>query len=142
MSFYLLDTDIWIGLARGDANLIQQVYTLDAAKVVTCAVVKAELLFGARKSQRVDENLEGIADLLEPFGSLPFDDRAAEHYGVIRTILESAGTPIGANDMLIAAIALANDCVVVTRNKREFERVPGLRVLNWTENRRVRTARS
>ncbi len=142
MSFYLIDTDIWIGLARGDADLIKQVHTLDASKVVTCSVVKAELLFGARKSQRVDENLEGVADLLEPFGSLPFDDRAADHYGVIRTILEMAGTPIGANDMLIAAVALANDCTVVTRNSREFERVPGLRVMNWTGSRRVRTARS
>ena len=82
-------------------------------------------MFGARNGQRVDWKLEGFGRLLKPFESLPFDDAAAEHYGLIRNILKKAGTPIGANDLLMASIALD---LVVTRNQREFTRVPGLRV--------------
>jgi len=73
-----------------------------------------------------------VRRLLEPFVSLPFDDRAADHYGVARATLEQAGTPIGANDLLIASIALAHDCLLVTRHSREFERVVGLRVAVWS----------
>lgn len=101
------------------------------SQVFCCSVVRAELLFGARKSQRVDWNLEGFSRLLQPFESLPFDDDAAGHYGLIRAVLERAGTLIGANDLLIAAIALARDLVLVTRNHREFARVPGLRIEEW-----------
>jgi tRNA(fMet)-specific endonuclease VapC len=68
---------------------------------------------------------------LEPFVSLPFDDLAAGHYGLIRATLERAGTSVGANDLLIASIALAHDCLLVTRNSREFEGVVGLRVETW-----------
>ncbi len=130
----LLDTNVWIALARGEAAVINRVHQLDATKVVSCTIVRAELLYGARKSQRVYENLEGMTDLLAPFQSLPFDDRAAEHYGILRAVLERAGTPIGANDMLIAAIALAHDAVVVTANTREFDRVPGLKVITLSRN--------
>jgi tRNA(fMet)-specific endonuclease VapC len=63
--------------------------------------------------------------------SLSFDDQAAEHYGRVRPLLEHAGTPIGPNDLMIAAIALTHDATVLTRNEREFRRVPGLRVATW-----------
>ena len=63
--------------------------------------------------------------------SLPFDDRAAEEYGKIRAHLSSAGTLIGPNDLIIAATALAHACTVVTRNTREFSRVPGLLLEDW-----------
>ena len=63
--------------------------------------------------------------------SLPFDDRAAGHYSIIRTQLEAAGTPIGANDLLIASIALGSDLTLATRNVGEFRRVAGLRVDEW-----------
>jgi len=84
-------------------------------------------MFVARKSQRVDSNLAGFTRLLQPFESVPFGDEAAAHYGLFRAILERAGTPIGANDLLNAAIALRRDLVLVTRNHQEFARVPGLR---------------
>ena len=88
--------------------------------------------YGARKSQRVEENLISAERLLQPYTSLPFDDRAADYYGSIRAFLERTGTPISANDMLIAAIALAHDCILVTRNTREFHRIPGLRIEDWS----------
>lgn len=96
-----------------------------------CSVVKAELLFGARNSSRVAENLERLDRFFAPLESLVFDDLAAEHYGVLRAWLRREGSPIGANDMLIAAIALANDATLATRNLDEFRRVPGLRVQRW-----------
>lgn len=89
------------------------------------------MLFGARRSTRVDENIKELGAFLEPFVSLPFDDVAASHYGALRQQLEASGTPIGANDMLIAAIALASDLAVATLDHDDFRRVPGLRVEAW-----------
>ena len=131
MTEYLLDTNIWIGLARGEAGLQKRLQGLRVSLVHCCSVVRGELEFGARKSQRVEANLSGFARLLAPFDSAPFDDGAAARYGVIRAVLEAAGTPIGGNDLMIAAVALARDWVVVSRNAREFVRVPGLRVEVW-----------
>ena len=130
-SLRLLDTNIWISLARGEHALTEQLRSMNAGQIASCSIVRAELMFGARKSRRVAENLEGFRRLLEPFQSLPFDDLAAAHYGLIRASLERAGTLVGANDLLIASIALANDCILVTRNHREFERIVGLRVEIW-----------
>lgn len=110
---------------------MSQSTALKPSQIFCYRVVRAELMFGARKSQRVDSNLEGFARLLLPFESVPFDDEAAAHYGLIRAVLERAGTPIRANDLLIAAIALRWDFVLVTRNHGEFARVPGLRTEAW-----------
>ncbi len=128
---YLLDTNVWVGLARGEDGLMTKIQGLGPSRIVSCSVVLAELMFGARKSQRVEANLIGVTRLLSPFESLPFDSDAASHYGVIRADLERAGTPIGSNDLLIAAIARSRDLLLVTRNMREFVRVAGLRVEQW-----------
>jgi tRNA(fMet)-specific endonuclease VapC len=91
------------------------------------------LFYGARKSQRPQRSLEKQHQFVNHFVSLPFDDEAAEVYGQIRAELERAGTPIGPNDLMIAAIAIANDVMLVTHNAREFRRVKGLRleIGNW-----------
>lgn len=96
-------------------------------------MTKAELYYEARKSERVEHNLEILRRFFEPFVSLPFDDRAAEEYGLIRADLERAGTPIGPNDLLIAALARSRDLGLVSPNSREFGRVAGLRVGGFTE---------
>ncbi len=132
MKRYLLDTNIWIAMAKGETQLLHKVSRMFPSQIVSCSVVRAELLFGARKSQRVEANLTGLQRLLDPFESLPFDDDAAAHYGVIRADLERAGKPVGGNDMLIAAIARSRDVVLATRNVGEFARVGGLRVEAWT----------
>jgi tRNA(fMet)-specific endonuclease VapC len=131
VSLRLLDTNIWIALARSEPGPVARLRKLVPAEVASCSIVRAELMFGARKSRRVAENLEGFRLLLEPYVSLPFDDHAAGHYGIVRATLEQAGTPIGANDLLIASIALAHDCLLVTRNRSEFERVVGLPIEVW-----------
>jgi tRNA(fMet)-specific endonuclease VapC len=131
-STVLLDTSVCIELLKpqdrtAKARLLQQ--QQDA--VALCSIVKAELLRGARNSARVDENLQRLRTFFSPFSSLPFDDAAAEMYARHWVALRHAGTPIGHNDLLIASIALAADATVVTRNEREFQRVPGLRVVRW-----------
>jgi tRNA(fMet)-specific endonuclease VapC len=132
LSLHLLDTNIWIALAARETVPVNRLRRLAPEQVAGCSVVRAELMFGARKSRRVAENLEGFRRLLDPFISLPFDDAAAGHYGILRATLERAGTPIGANDLMIASIALTHDSILVTRNTREFERVVGLRLEVWS----------
>ncbi|MBI2929191.1 MAG: type II toxin-antitoxin system VapC family toxin [Verrucomicrobia bacterium] len=132
---YLLDTNACVGYLRGRSVTIRdRMMALPAEEVVLCSVVKAELYYGARKSERPVQNLAVLAVFFERFTSLPFDDPAAEAYGRIRAELEAAGTPIGPNDLLIAAIALSRQVTVVTRNSSEFSRVPGLQCENWEGN--------
>lgn len=98
--------------------------------MATSIVVACELRFGATKrqslvlSQRVDE-------LLKSIDVMPLDTGVDERYAEIRWALEQMGTPIGPNDLLIAAHALSLDLTLVSDNEREFSRVPGLRVTNW-----------
>jgi tRNA(fMet)-specific endonuclease VapC len=98
-----------------------------------CSIVLAELIFGARNSSRVEQNLRTIERFRAPFISLPFDDAAAEHYGAIRADLTRGGALIGPNDLMIAAIARANDLTLVTHNLSEFGRVTGLRIEDWED---------
>jgi len=87
--------------------------------------------YGAHKSPCREANLRLLAALFDRFASLPFDDPAAEQYGWIRAELATRGTPIGPNDLMIAAIALANELTLVTHNVGEFSRVTGLQVEDW-----------
>jgi tRNA(fMet)-specific endonuclease VapC len=128
----LLDTSVCVAWLDGrDLGVKRQLASLKREDLCLCSVVKAELLYGARASARVRENLERLQKLFALFPSLPFDDDASEHYGALRAQLRRAGTPIGGNDMLIASIALAADATLVTRNEQEFRLVPGLRVEVW-----------
>ena len=128
----LLDTDVCVAFLRGrDAPVRDRLLELPPAEVFLCSVVKAELWVGARRSARVAENLRTLEAFFEPIASLPFDDEAAARYGSIRAQLEREGRSIGGNDTLIAAIALAADATLVTRNADEFRRVPGLRLEVW-----------
>jgi tRNA(fMet)-specific endonuclease VapC len=128
---YLVDTNVCIAALNGKDRHVAKLFRLHANHIVLCSVVKAELLFGAQNSAKIAANVRSIESLFDLFTSLPFDDDAAKHYALIRAVLRNAGTPIGPNDMLIAAIALANGASVVTRNVVEFSRVPNLSVETW-----------
>lgn len=129
---YLLDTNICIALLKGDdRKLTARILSLPPRSIHLCSVVKAELLFGARNSRRVEDNLERLAKFFEPLQSLPFDDAAANQYGVLRAQQSRDGALIGGNDLLVAAIALAEDVALATRNHKEFGRIAGLRLLDW-----------
>lgn len=94
---------------------------------------QSRLLFGARRSERVEANLQRLKVFFLPLNSLPFDDRCAEHYGLIRADLLAQGTPIGPSDLMIAAIARAHDATLITHNGGEFSRVIGLRMEDWEQ---------
>jgi tRNA(fMet)-specific endonuclease VapC len=129
---FLLDTNVCIRILNGSSPPVAaRLQATNPAEVRLSAVVKAELLYGARKSTRIDDNLRLLRRFFTPFVSLPFDDRCAEEAGLIRLDLERSGRPIGPNDLLIAASARAHDLVLVTHNRREFGRIPGLRVEDW-----------
>lgn len=129
---YLLDANACIGLINGTAPSLAARFRRESpASLCLSSVVRAELVFGARNSGRAAENLRLIGAFWEPLISLPFDDHGAEHYGLIRAELKRQGRLIGANDLLIAATALAYAVTLVTHNTREFGRVPGLNLTDW-----------
>jgi tRNA(fMet)-specific endonuclease VapC len=107
---YLLDTNTCIAYLNGRAvGVRRRLQALPPAEVTLCSVVKAELLYGASKSTNPPAVLAKLQRFFTPLTSLPFDDAAAQAYGAIRAGLEQAGTPIGPNDLMIAAIALAGN---------------------------------
>lgn len=128
---YLLDTNIISDLMQHpQGEVAQQIAQVGEDSVCTSLIVAAELEFGGLKkgSAKLQER---IAIVLSAMDVLALEKPAEKKYAEVRTHLEKQGTPIGANDLLIAAQALALGLCVVTRNVREFERVPGLRVENW-----------
>ena len=129
---YLIDTNVCIVYLKGrNSNLKQRIETVAVEEIAVCSVVKAELCFGAMKSANPERNFALQQTFLAQFVSMPFDDLAAIAFGTVRAQLESRGTPIGAYDLQIAAIALVNNLTLVTHNTREFRRVDGLQVENW-----------
>jgi tRNA(fMet)-specific endonuclease VapC len=131
---FLLDTNVCIRLLNATSDsVVRRFRTESPASIRLCSVVKAELCYGARKSRDVTGVFEALDTFFGPLESLPFDDECAHEYGVVRSRLELSGTPIGANDLLIASIALRYDVTLVTHNRREFSRVPGLRLDDWEE---------
>lgn len=131
MSF-LLDTNACIRLLNEKGTpLGRKLASLPRGEVALCSVTKAELYYGAYRSTRREANLRLLRRFFQEFATLPFDEKCEEVYGMIRAQLALAGTPIGPNDLLIAAIALANGFTVVTRNTREFGRVRGLPTEDW-----------
>jgi len=128
---YILDTNIVSDLVRNpQGKVAQHIRKVGEAQVCTSIIVAAELRYGAAKkgSPRLSAQLEAVLGALEV---LPFETPADAAYGLLRTRLERAGRPIGANDLLIAAQALALGYSVITDNEKEFARVEGLRSENW-----------
>jgi tRNA(fMet)-specific endonuclease VapC len=131
---YLLDSNSWIAyLRKTNAGVIQRIQQEGPTNVRLCSIVLAELFYGAFRSPPAYQtyNLSLFTQLVQKFASLPFDDHAAVEYGKIRTDSASKGTPIGPNDLMIAAIALANNLRLVTHNTSEFSRVVGLQLEDW-----------
>ena len=131
---YLLDSNVCILYINGRSRSIAhklKVTPLD--QIAVCSIVKAELYYGARRSHNPETTRAGQETFLSLFPSLSFDDAAADYYSQIRAELARQGTPIGPNDLMIAAIALANDLTLVTHNTREFSRVSDLHFEDWEE---------
>jgi tRNA(fMet)-specific endonuclease VapC len=128
---YLLDTNIVSDLIRNpQGRVAAHIKRVGEAQVCTSIIVAAELRYGASKkgSPRLTAQLEAVLGALD---IQPFESPADAAYGLIRARLEQAGRPIGGNDLLIAAQAIALGCTLVTDNEREFVRIDGLARANW-----------
>ncbi len=126
---YLLDTNTCIAYINGRSIAIRErLDSLSPDDVAICDVVKYELYYGAYKSAKQRGNLASLSEFWKDLVSLPFDGQAADICGYIRAQLASRGTPIGAYDLQIAAICLANNLILVTHNVDEFRRVEELRI--------------
>jgi len=130
----LLDTNICIELIRGRSpELLARLRRRKIGTIGISAITLAALQYGVAKSRDPARNTIALAHFCAPLEICPFAHEAASSYGEICADLERAGTPIGPLDTLIAAHALALNVMLVTHNEREFRRVPGLRVENWTK---------
>ena len=128
---YLLDTNVVSDLVRNPrGRATEHIRGVGEVNVCTSIIVAAELRYGCAKrgSKRL---LKAVEDLLAELDVLPFDIPSDAEYGAIRAELETAGRPIGGNDLLIAAHARAMGATVVTANADEFKRMRGLKVENW-----------
>jgi tRNA(fMet)-specific endonuclease VapC len=129
---YLFDTDTCVFLRRRRfAGLTQRVMALPTGDAGISVVTYGELAYGAEKSTYRDEDTRKLLMLLDTLEILPLPREAGTFYGSIRADLERRGQMIGANDLWIAAHAMAADLILVTNSEREFRRIDGLKVENW-----------
>lgn len=131
---FMLDTDICVYIHRKKPlSVLARVNKLKQGEAVLSLVTMGELIFGAMKSSQKELILHGLAELEVLMPVLPLDRAVADEYGVIRAQLEISGTPIGNNDLWIAAHAKALGLTLVTNNEKEFKRIKGLKVENWAK---------
>jgi tRNA(fMet)-specific endonuclease VapC len=134
---YLLDTNVLVDYLNGrHPSVVRKVHECSPGDLALTTIVAAELRCGADRSARPRFNHARLDVLLAEIPVLDFDLEAATSYGRVRALLEKRGVPIGPNDTLIAAQALARNLVVVTDNTSEFARIRGLKVENWREGGR------
>jgi len=130
----LLDTNICIYIAREKPpSVLAHFRRHQRGDLAMSAITFGELLYGAAKSAQRERVRELLRELGNWVPALAADDTVAERYGALRAVLELKGRPIGNNDLWIAAHALALGIPLVTNNEREFDRVPGLKVINWAK---------
>ena len=128
---YLLDTNICIYVIKCRPVLVLDRFNENAAHLAISSITLAELLHGAEKSSQPQRTLAVVEDFCSRLDVLDYGAKAAQHYGQIRASLEQRGTPIGVNDLHIAAHARSEGLTLVSNNLREFERVDGLLYENW-----------
>jgi tRNA(fMet)-specific endonuclease VapC len=128
---YLLDTNIVIYTMKNRPQQVKRRFQQHHGRMGISTVTLGELVFGAEHSQQVERNLADIEALAARLEVLPFDNKAAYHFGQIRATLYRIGQPIGPYDMMIAGHARASGLNLITNNVKEFERVPGLLLENW-----------
>ena len=129
----MLDTNICIYVLKNRPPEIRELFNLRVEHLCLSPVSVAELLFGAETSQQPERNLAVVENFTARLTIPPFDEQAAGQYGNIRADLEAQGQTIGPYDLMIAGHARSRGLVLVTNNRREFDRVSGLRVENWLD---------
>jgi tRNA(fMet)-specific endonuclease VapC len=129
---YLLDTNTCIRYINGRSQaILAKLPTIPLQDIIVCSIVRAELWYGAAKSQNPELTRQKQERFLRPYATLAFDDSVASVYASLRAELEKLGTPIGPLDMQIAAIALSHQLILISHNSREFSRIEGLLLEDW-----------
>ena len=130
--FRFLDSNICIAYLRGRNTYVKKkVDFFPVTQIKLPSMVEAELLVGALKSARSEDNIKQVNDFCESFEIIPFDDVAAMAHAKIRAALERKGQPISQNDLIIAATVMSRNGILITNNIREFSRIEGLACEDW-----------
>jgi tRNA(fMet)-specific endonuclease VapC len=128
---YLLDTNVCIYFLKQNVKIVAKIASVSADNLAISCFNLTELLYGAYNSEYVDKNLERVRYIENTIKVVPFDRKAIENYAVIKSNLKKHGEMIDDFDILIAAIALSSNMILVTNNKKHFERIPELKIENW-----------
>lgn len=131
---YLIDTNICIYAMKGlYPSLTEKLLSIPPSEIKVSAITRGELDYGAAKSKWGKKTVEAYEMFLSSFDVIPFTEEDAQLWGLIHGYLEKNGMPIGAYDCMIAAQGICRSLTVVTRNTREFMRVPGIQLENWVD---------
>jgi tRNA(fMet)-specific endonuclease VapC len=131
MPQFMLDTDICVYIMTNRYPSLKDRFDQVADAICVSAITLGELWYGVENSARREVNAAALKEFSDRLDVRPFSREAAACYGRIRADFKRTGTPVGYHDMLIGAHALAENLTLVTNNRREFDRIPGLRVENW-----------
>jgi tRNA(fMet)-specific endonuclease VapC len=132
---YMLDTTMCSYILKNHPIAVKQKFEeVGVGALCISAIVLAELYYGAARHPKDIVIRREIDNFVSRLIVIPWDENAADHYGAIWASLEKAGTPVGAMDMLIAAHAKSCAATLVTNNRREFDRIKGLTVVNWVSS--------
>jgi tRNA(fMet)-specific endonuclease VapC len=130
----MLDTNICIAIIKQKpVDILQKFSTYQVGDICISSVTLAELRYGVAKSQYSEKNQVALDEFVLPLEVAYFDETAALVYGALRASLEKNGTPIGPLDTMIGAHALSLNLTLVTNNTKEFNRISGLKVINWID---------
>lgn len=129
---YMLDTNICINTIKNKPQAVREAFTLHSGRMCISSVTLMELIYGAEKSAAPEKNLRVVEGFVARLEVLNYGNDAAIQTGQIRAELAKAGTPIGPYDSMIAAHARSLGLIMVTNNTREFERISGLRLEDWS----------
>jgi tRNA(fMet)-specific endonuclease VapC len=128
---FMLDSNICIFIIKNRPVSVREAFRRHYGQMCISTVTSMELIYGAEKSSNAERNLAAIEGFIARLDVLAYDQNAAAHTGQLRAELARAGTPIGPYDQMIAGHARSQGLVLVTNNRREFDRVPGLRIEDW-----------
>jgi tRNA(fMet)-specific endonuclease VapC len=128
---YLLDTDIIIYWMKGNRSISNKIVSEGFSNIASADISKAELYYGAYKSQRTEANLAAIKNLSERINFVPFNEPAQSVFGMLKADLEKKGTRLDDVNLMIASTAIAFNLVLITNNTGHMQRIPGIQIENW-----------
>jgi tRNA(fMet)-specific endonuclease VapC len=130
----MLDTNTCIYIIkRKPSAVLDRFRRTKISQIGISSITLSELSYGVSKSSKPEQNQIALAQFIAPLEIMSYSHESAQYYGDLRAYLEKQGTPIGSLDMLIAAHALSIDCILVTNNEKEFNRIPKLKIENWVK---------